>query len=114
MIDFLLLSIAFVAGTWFGGWWTLAVVAAAWSVWRRRPAWHAGLAGAVSWGALLGLTIPTAPLWRLAPRLGGILGLPGWAMLLLPPLFAFLLAWSSARVARFPFRTRGDQDRDKE
>ncbi len=100
MMEILLLALVLAAGTWFGGWWAVPIAAAIWSAWRRHPAWRAGVAGTISWGGLLGLTIPTPALWRLAPRLGGILGLPGWAMLLMPPLFALLLAWSAARVVR--------------
>ena len=98
MIEILLLGLVMAAGTWFGGWWVVPLLAAIWSWWRGRAAWRAGFAAAVAWGALLGLTIPSAALWRLAPRLGGIIGLPGWAMLLIPPLFAFLVAWSAARA----------------
>ncbi len=99
MIELLLLSLLFALATWLGGWWTIMAIAAIWSLWRRRSAWRAGLAAGLSWTALLTL-IPLDPLLRLAPRLGGVIGLPGWAMLLVPPLFAFLLAWSAARVCR--------------
>lgn len=98
MIEILLLAGVCAVGTWLGGWWTIAVVAALWSLWRRRGAWRAGFAAALAWAALLSLTIPLAPLARLAVRLGGIFGLPGWTILLLPPLFAFLLGWSGARA----------------
>jgi hypothetical protein len=99
MMEVLLLALVIAAGTWFGGWWAVPVAAAIWAAWRRHPAWRAGVAGAISWSALLALTIPIPALWRLAPRLGGILGLPGWAVLLVPPLFAGMLGWSAARVA---------------
>ena len=99
MIEILVLAAVFAAGTWLGGWWSVALVAAIWSIWRRRPAWRAGLAAAMAWTGLLALTIPWAPLGRVAARLGGVLGLPGWAALALPPIFALLLGWSAARVA---------------
>lgn len=101
MIEILLLSVVFAAGTWAGGWWTIPMIAMAWSFWRRRAPWRAGIAAGVAWIMLLGLTIPWAPLGRLGPRLGGAIGVPGPAMLLLPPIFAFLLAWSTARVVQF-------------
>ena len=97
MIEFLLFTMVFALATWLGGWWTIVVVAVVWSLWRRQSPWRAGFAAGLSWIALLTL-IPLAPLLRLTPRLGGVIGLPGWAMLLLPPLFAFLLGWSSARL----------------
>ena len=99
MIEILLLAGGFALGTWLVGWWAVVLLSAVWSLWRRRSAWRAGLAAALSWGVLLA-TIPWAPLGRLAPRLGGAFGVPGWATLLLPPLFAFLLGWSAARVVR--------------
>lgn len=101
MIELLILVLLFAAGTWLGGWWTIVVIAAVWSLWRHRSPWRAGLAASISWAALLALTIPWAPLGRLAPRLGGVFGLPGAAMLLFPPIFAFLLGWSAARVTQF-------------
>jgi hypothetical protein len=99
MIETGLLAAAFAAGAWLGGWWTVAVIAAVWAWWRRGAPWRAGLAAGAAWAGLLGLTIPWAALGRLAPRLGGVFGLPGWAMLALTPGFALLLAWSAARVA---------------
>ena len=98
MIEILILSGVFAAGTWLGGWWSVVLVAAVWSLWRRRPAWRAGVAAAIAWAGLLALTIPWAPLGRLAARLGSVFSMPGWAALALPPLFAFLLGWSGARV----------------
>jgi hypothetical protein len=99
MIELALLSLLFAGGTWAGGWWTLPLVAAVWSLLRRRGPWRAGLAAALAWGGLLALTIPTGPLRILATKLGEIAGLPGWAVVLLSPFYAGLLAWSAARVA---------------
>lgn len=107
MIEILLLALLFAAGTWLGGWWTIIVVAVVWSLWRQRAPWRAGLAAAISWAALLGMTIPWAPLGRLAPKLGGVFGLPGWAALLLPPVFALALGWSAARMVWRVSRVKG-------
>lgn len=98
MIEILILAGVFAASTWLWGWWSLILGAAVWSLWRRQPPWRAGVAAAIAWAGLLAFTIPWAPLGRLAARLGGTLGVPGWAALLLPPMFAFLLGWSGARV----------------
>lgn len=99
MIELGLLSLAFAGATWVGGWWTVPLVAAVWALLRQGVPWRAGVAAAVAWGGLLGLTIPWPALLRLAQGLGGIIVLPAWAALFLPPLFALLLAWSAARVA---------------
>lgn len=98
MIEILVLAGVLAAGTWLWGWWSVVLVATVWSLWRRRPAWRAGVAAASAWAGLMALTIPWAPLSRLAPRLGGTFGVPEWVALVLPPLFAFLLGWSAARV----------------
>jgi hypothetical protein len=98
MIEGLLLVLVFVLGTWIAGWWWVALAAALWGWWRRGSASRAGAAGALAWGVLLAINSWPA-LIRLAPRFGGVFGMPGWVAILLPPLFAFLLGWSAARVA---------------
>lgn len=103
MIEFLLLSAVFGAGTIIAGWWCLPLIAALWCVGRRGLPWRAGAAAAVAWVVLPAFTLQWGPLSRLMPRIGGVLGLPGWVFLLLPPVYAWLLAWSAARVvARAP------------
>ena len=93
----LLLAAAMVAATAWLGWWTLPVLAGAWGL-RYAPL-DAALAAALSWGGLLAWQAARAPVMVLAERVGGIFSLPSWAMLLLTPLFAALLAWSAAAVA---------------
>lgn len=86
--------------TWATGWWGVALLAAAWSLTRRpTPPGAVGLAAALAWGCLL-LLLPLDALGRLAARLGGVFGLPGPVVLGLGPLFAALLGWSAAHVAR--------------
>lgn len=106
MIEILLLALVFAVATWLGAWWAMIPVAMVWSLWRRRSAWRSGVAAAISWAALLALTIPWPPLSRLAPRVGGVFGLPGWAALMLPSLFALALGWSSARLVARPRDSR--------
>jgi hypothetical protein len=100
MIELVLLSLGLAGATWFGGWWALAVIAALWGLLRPGPPGRAGLAAVLAWAAILVGTIPLAPLARLVPRMGGLFGLPGWAALLLTLLYAGLLGWSAARLAR--------------
>ena len=91
-----LLVIAMLAATWIGGWLGVALVAAAWG-WRGR-ALDAAIAAFVAWVALLAMAGGSAALLPFARRLGGIFSLPGWAMLLITPLFAGLLAWGAAAL----------------
>jgi hypothetical protein len=101
-----LLVVAMVASTWIGGWWGIALVAAAWG-WRGK-AIDAAIAAFVAWVALLAFAGGSQALMPFARRLGGIFSLPGWAMLVITPLFAGLLAWGAAalfgsrRAARSP------------
>lgn len=98
MITFLLLLLGFGAGTIVAGWWGVALVGAAWGFTGRAAPWRAGAAAALSWVLLLAFTVEWAPLARLAPRVAGVVGLPGWAFPLLGPVFAWLLAWSATRL----------------
>jgi hypothetical protein len=98
VIELLVLSVGFAGATWMAGWWAVPLVAALWVLWRGRSPWRVALAAALAWAGLLSLTIPTASLGRLAPRLGGIFGVPGWAALILTPIYALALAWAAARV----------------
>lgn len=89
-----LLVLAMLAATWIASWWGIALVAAAWG-WRGK-AMDAAIAAFVSWVALLAFTGGSQALMPFARRLGGIFSLPGWALLVITPLFAGLLAWGMA------------------
>src|SRR5215470_7221504 len=104
MIEGLLLVFVLGAGTWAAGWWWVALVGALWGLLRPGPAYRAGAAAALAWGILLSLNSWSA-LIRLAPRFGGVFGMPGWAAFLPPLVFAYLLGWSAARVGG-SFRSR--------
>ncbi|MFN8653149.1 MAG: hypothetical protein U0133_14690 [Gemmatimonadales bacterium] len=99
MIGFLLLMLGFGAGTIAAGWWGVALVGALWGLTGRAQPWRAGGAAALAWVLLLAFTVEWAPLARLAPRVAGVVGLPGWLFLLAAPAFAWLLAWSATRLA---------------
>ena len=100
MIEFLVLMVGFGVGTSLAGWWSVAAIAAVWSLLRPGPAWKVGAAAAAAWATLLGFTVSWEPLSRLIARVGGALGVPGWAFVLFTPLFAMMLGWSAARVTR--------------
>lgn len=91
-----LLIFAMLAATWIASWWGLALVAAAWG-WRGR-AMDAAIAAFVAWMALLAWVASTGAIRPFAARLGGIFSLPAWAMIVVTPLFAALLAWGAAAV----------------
>lgn len=106
-----LLAALMAAGTWLAGWWAVPAVAALGQLFRREtPAWHAAMAAGLGWGTLL-LLIPHAPLGRLSERVGGIFGLPPWAMVVLVPVYASLLGWSAARVVAALTRVRPSSSR---
>lgn len=92
----LLGAFAMASATWLAGWWGVGIVALAWG-WRGR-ARDAAVAALLAWGALLAWQAAAAPLVPFATRLGGIFSLPGWAILVLTPLFAALLAWAAAAL----------------
>ena len=102
-IQIALLILAMLAATWIGSWWGVALVAAAWG-WRGR-ALDAAIAAFVAWVALLAFAASGSSLVPFAGRLGGIFSLPAWAMILITPLFAALLAWGAA--ALFDSRKKG-------
>ena len=63
----------------------------------RGRALDAAIAAFVAWVALLAFAGGTG-LQPFARRLGGIFSLPGWAMLVITPLFAGSLAWGVAAL----------------
>ena len=95
-LQVVLLIFAMLAATWIASWWGLALVAAAWG-WRGR-ALDAAIAAFVAWVALLAWVASTGSILPFAARLGGIFSLPAWAMVIITPLFAALLAWGAAAL----------------
>lgn len=109
MMILLLLLLGFGAGTIAAGWWGLALVGALWGLSGRAVPWRAGGAAALTWILLLAFTVQWAPLARLAPRVAGVVGVPGWLFLLLGPVFAGLLAWSATRFTSGLVPSRGSK-----
>ncbi|HSB55213.1 MAG TPA: hypothetical protein VLD58_12695 [Gemmatimonadales bacterium] len=93
------LFLAMGLATWAAGWWGVLLAGALWGLLRRRPS-VAGLAAGAAWLSLFALDGPIGAFRRLAARLGGILGVPGWALILVTLLYPILLAWSAARLSR--------------
>ena len=85
---------------WFGGWWAVPALAAAWQLLRpTHPAWVAALGASAAWGGLLALQ-PWLPLARLVARLSAVFHLPPGGVLVVVLGYAWLLAWSAARLVR--------------
>jgi hypothetical protein len=98
-VSWAVLVTAFVLGTALVDWWTVPVVAGAWGLvtaYDQRPWRTAAIAAAAAWALLLVLSATRGPLLVLAGLLGGIFGLPGFAVVLLALIFPVLLAWSAA------------------
>lgn len=91
--------------TWLVGWWGVPLVGVAAGVvargTRRVGVWTA-LGAALGWLVLLAAdaAIGPAALARLTSDLGGVFRVPGVVLVLVTLLFAALLAWSAAVLAR--------------
>jgi hypothetical protein len=89
-------------GTALAGWWVVPVLAGVWVrvLPRRKLVRSCMLGAALGWALLLGRTALEGPVSLLARRLGGVLQLPGWGLLLVTVLFPALLAGAAARATR--------------
>lgn len=100
-VTFPALLVAFGLATVFGGWWTLPIVAAIWTLARpgaRRPEVTVGLAAAAAWAALLLWLGASGSVGTLARLLGGIFGTPAVVVVALTLIFPALLAGSAASL----------------
>jgi hypothetical protein len=96
------LTAVMVIATWWIGWWTVAIIGAAWGIARRGeglPAATAAAAAGLAWTLLLALQASRGPVGELSRRLGGALALPGWAPLLATIAFPALLGGAAAALA---------------
>lgn len=98
-----LLALSFGIGTWILGWWAVPLFAAIAAVMARdvsRQAVAAGIAGAVSWGALLAWSATQGSVWSFARIAGGAMGVSGLLLILMTLAFPAALAWSATAVTR--------------
>lgn len=98
----LLLCAAFVVATLLLGWWGVALLAVAWGVTARDTRGAglvAGAAAMLAWAGLLAWTALHGPATALAATLGGIMGAPGFAFIVLSLIFPAALAWAGARAS---------------
>ena len=101
MIFLLVVSLAVAALTWLLGWWGVLLAAAIVGfVFHDEGGggWRTAVAAALAWGALLVVDALAGPFALIASTLGGVMRLPGGALVLLTLAFPALLAWSAATV----------------
>jgi hypothetical protein len=87
--------------TWIVGWWGVPLVAAvAGAILSRRRGITglAALAAVVAWSVLILVDGASGRFGVLAGVVGGTMGIPAGALLVVTLLFAALLAWSGATV----------------
>jgi hypothetical protein len=91
------------ATTVAAGWWTIALLAAAWMRLLPRDdatATICALGAASGWALLLAWDAAHGPVGTVARRVGGVFLLPGWGFVGLTLLFGALLAVTAAVAAR--------------
>lgn len=93
-----ILGIGFAAGTWFGGWLAIPILAFLWGLATKAAPFVAGLTAGTAWGVLLLMDWGSGALGRLVGRLGGTFHVPGFTLVLVTLLFAAGLAWAAARL----------------
>lgn len=101
MIFLLVAGAAMAALTWVLGWWGVLLAAGivGYVFYREGGGgWRVALAGAASWGALLAVDAAAGPFGTVAHTLGGVLRVPGPALVLLTLALPALLAWSAATL----------------
>ena len=96
------LALVMAGATWWIGWWTVPLVAAAWGAAARGegyPIATSGVGAALGWVLLLALRATAGPVGELSRKLGGIMAVPGWVPLLLTLAFPAILAAAAAGLA---------------
>ena len=108
---FVLATCIFALATWAAPWPIIPVIAALMLLAAPRAFTPniLGCAAGTAWGAILAFTMAYAPLGRLATEVGGILHLPGAALVALSVAVAAGLAWGGAEVAD-AVRHRGNRE----
>lgn len=91
------LALAFAIATAVS-WWLLPVLAALAGTWLRRGT-DAAPAAVIAWGCLLLIDAAGRSFGALAASVGGVVGLPPAALIVITLAFAALLAWSAATLA---------------
>lgn len=107
-----LLSVAFSLATALFGWWAVPLLACFWGLYdhaENRPALIASFAAGLGWALLLGWTAILGPMWSLAARTSGVMGVPSVVMIFLTLMFPMALGWGAGVVgetAKYFWATR--------
>lgn len=102
LLQVAVLGLVVAGATWWIGWWTVPLIAAAWGAAQRGvgyPVATSAVGAALGWVLLLGLRATAGPMGELSRKLGGIMGVPGWVPLLLVLVFPAVLAAAAAALA---------------
>lgn len=103
LVQLVVLSLLVAAGTWFGGWWMVAVVGAAYGAWgarQRVTVVTAMLGGLLGWGALLAWDASVGPVDRLMEIFRALFFPFGGMLVVLTLAYAALLCAAAAALAR--------------
>ena len=115
ILPFVVLAVAFAAGTWWLGWWAVPLVALLFGAWRARRSPDAGrapgallvgLTAAATWALLLAAAAVSAPVAELARGLAAVMGQSAPVFYLATVVFPLLLAWSAAAFGESIFSRR--------
>ena len=101
LLRVVLLAGACVVATVIAGWWSVPVLGAIWGVIARRErgaGWTAALAAGIAWTSLLLWTALRGSVAALAAQVGGLVGAPGFVLVLMPVGLAMLLAGCAGRL----------------
>ena len=102
IIRYVLLAEGFAVATFGIGWWTVPIIAAAWSLFSRdtHRARYVALAAAGGWTTLLVLDAVRGPINVMADQLGAVMSLPPFVLYFVTLLFPALMAWAAATLVR--------------
>ena len=90
-----------VATAWVG-WWTVPLVGAAWGFGRHGEGWPvatSAVSASLAWVVLLAFTALRGPVGTLSGQVGGVMGIPGWLLILVFLIFPAALAGAAAAAA---------------
>ena len=101
-LGFLSLVVAFGLATWVFGWLAVPALAIAFGVVaaRTRAPLESLGASLVAWVVMLAVQAARGPADQVARTLGGVIGIPAWAVVLITLVFGAVLAWSGTVLGR--------------
>ncbi len=102
----MILRVLFLAGafallTAFVDWWAVPILGMVWGLLatrETRPIVTAAASAALGWAVLLVWTGLHGPVGAVATKVGGVMGIPGWLLVVVTLLFPAVLAGGGAGV----------------